>query len=233
MKNTTAIVTGASSGIGIAISKHLCSLGYNVIGIARSEAKLESVKKELGPCFMPVACDVSMSDCVPTLSKAFEAYQSKISVIVNNAGIIKRSTFVDSSEAQWTREFETNLFGSFRVVRAALPFLAKPSSIINIASTLGIRPIAETSVYSASKAAMLNWTKSIAIEFAPNIRVNAISPGIIETPIHQGRDLTQDGHLQPMNRVGMPSDLLPAVDYLINAQWVTGTNVVVDGGILL
>lgn len=147
----------------------------------------------------------------------------------------------------WLRQFEVNLMGPVRIARALFPYFKEHGggSIVNVASTLGMRPTGPTSAYSASKAAMINWTQSLALEGGPaKIRANCVCPGIVDTPIHsfhslqnlqKEQTLAQLNPLQPLGRIGQPEDVAKAVYFLGSdlSSWTTGSILAVDGGINL
>ncbi|MEQ1878068.1 MAG: SDR family oxidoreductase, partial [Bdellovibrionia bacterium] len=157
--------------------------------------------------------------------------------LVNNAGIFRRLGFADSDERDWRDQFELNLFAAVRVTKSLLPKLKAhgAGSIVNISSTAGARAVAGMSAYSATKAALNNWTQTLALELAPDIRVNAISPGLVDTPLHsfttkQKNDLKT---AQPLGRIGQPEDIATAALFLFESAWITGVILPVDGGISL
>ena len=241
--NKYVVVTGAGSGIGLEISKELFKTGYIPLIIGRNAEKLKKASKELDQSPY-LSCDLSKKDSTLELKKFFKALkQGKIYAVVNNAGAIKYGTFEDSSIDDWTFHYNANVVSAINCSKAFLENLKETSgSIVNISSTLGIKPIENTSGYSAAKAAMNSLTQSMALELAPNkIRVNSICPGIVNTPIHfESQSKTENWHqvfseAQPLGRVGEPEDIAGIVCFLISdrAQWITGGIIPVDGGILL
>ena len=243
MKKTskTVVITGGGSGIGEAIATSFAKENFRTIIIGRNKSKLETVAGKINNCEI-IICDLGSIKDVEKLKNKLKT--EKIDILVNNAGIIKRESFIDSSEESWMEQFNINLFGAVRITKALWPALKKShGSIVNISSTLGRRPIAMTTAYSASKAAMVNWTQSLALEGAPEkIRVNCICPGLVDTPIHsywgkkdaaslknrQGMDKAQ-----PLGRMGQPQDIADAVLYMSRAEWMTGSILSLDGGISL
>lgn len=242
-----AIITGASSGIGRQTAIDLSAQNYECVLLGRDLKKLEAVKA-LCPQSTIVSLDlqnpVTISEAAENILKAFKDLKMAHVVLVNNAGIVERLPFEKTPIESWESQFQTNLFGPVAFTQKILPLLSSQTSarIINVSSTLGLKPIAETSAYSASKAAVNNWTASLALELASkNILVTAICPGIIETPI-QSFYKTNDESLrntldkmQPLNRVGQPEDISRFISFLGDPKtnWVTGTIIPVDGGILL
>lgn len=235
------IVTGAGSGIGQAISIQLTQLGHLVFGLGRDLTKLKATTQACAEkSFIPISIDLSDSSQIAPLAdkvrQTLKATGKPLLGIVNNAGIYDYLPFTQSSDEVWERQFQVNLLGAVRVCREFYPDLkaSAPSSVLNISSTLGLRPIANTTAYSAVKAGMVNWTQSLALEWAPDqIRVNCICPGIIDTPMHAHRQLA--GEAQPLGRVGKPEDIAKAAIFLLSedSSWTTGAILNVDGGINL
>lgn len=235
------IVTGAGSGIGQSIAMAIAAQGHHVFGLGRDPKKLESTSKQIRPGgFTCTSVDLANADDSSRVAQEIRRWLGQISLpllgLVNNAGVYDFSLFTECSDAVWERQFNTNLLAAVRLTRIFYPELkaSAPSSVLNISSTLGLRPMAGTSAYSALKAAMVNWTKTLALEWAPDqIRANCICPGIVETPIHDGRELP--GELQPLGRVGQPQDIAKAALFLLSddSSWTTGAVLSVDGGINL
>lgn len=235
------IVTGAGSGIGKSLSKKLLEQGYTPVLIGRSLKKLQETAKELNnsPYF---SVDLSKESSIKELQKGYASLeQGVLKGVVNNAGVFKPMAFENTSTDDWLSHYENNLLTSINTSKAFLELLKKyGGSIVNVSSTLGLRPIANTSAYSASKAALINLSQSMAIELAPyKIRVNTVCPGIVDTPIHQPENRstwkTDASKLQPLGRIGEPEDISGVICHLISedSKWTTGTVIPVDGGILL
>ena len=236
------VVTGASSGIGAAIAKHLDASGFQIAILGRNEKRLNTVASELTHAPLILITDIAKSSDVKKALEKIQDWTEKIDLLVNNAGRIHRQYFLDSDEDDWSMHFETNLFGAFRITKGLFKLLkkAKFSHVINISSSLAYQPIASTSIYSASKAAMNNWTKSLSMEWAEHhICVNSINPGLIYTPIHdfyEKKDkasqmiIERANKISPLGRMGRVEDVVEAVDYLMKTTWVTGSVLTVDGG---
>lgn len=241
------IITGASSGIGQALAVRITTEGHYVLGIGRNTSKLSKTKELCASGrFTALTLDVAQSNL--NLDPVFEwINSSKIQLrgLVNNAGIFEPGLFADSSDESWNLQFNNNLMSAVRLTRALYGQLkeVKGSSVVNVSSTLGRRPIKGTSAYSAIKAAMNNWTQCLALEWAhEGIRVNCICPGLVDTPIHgfygQSDDViarTQAHAAQPLQRMGKPEEIAEAIWFLLSekSSWTTGSIVSVDGGISL
>lgn len=242
-----AIISGASSGIGQKIAIDLAQQDFKCLLLGRDLTKLKDTQAQCSNSEI-YAIDLQSESSILELSQLllnkFLASNIDHIVLINNAGIVERESFQTAPLESWQRQFQTNLFGPVFLTQKLLPLLKTKNSakIINISSTLGIKPIAETSAYSASKAAMNSWTQSLAIECAKdNIQVNAICPGIIETPLQsfystEDQKLRDDlNALQPLGRIGQPQDVSQVVQFLCDPKttWMTGSLLAVDGGILL
>ncbi len=237
MTKKAVLITGASSGIGAATAKEFSRQGYFIYLLGRNREKLQETALQCRNGASIIACD--LQDHIQVTKKINEVLAVKvhqIEVLVNNAGIFKRHSSVEGSDEIWLEQFQVNVLGALRVTRLFVPYFiqAGRGSIVNVSSTLGLKPTADTSAYSATKAAMINWTQSMAQELGgQNIRVNCVCPGIVETPIHQTQDLKSLGHLQPLGRVGQPEEIAKSIYFLASSDsaWTTGAILSVDGGI--
>lgn len=243
-----ALITGAGSGIGAATAIEYAKNGYFIYLMGRNREHLEEVALQCRSGASIVSCDITDPTALQKrLDDVLGAKIHKVEVLVNNAGIYKPNTVEESSDEIWKSHFEVNLFAPVRIVRAFFPYFKTQGggSIVNISSTLGIRPQGPTSAYSASKAAMNNWTQSLALEGGPfQIRANCICPGFVDTPIHnfhffepdrKQRALEKLSPLQPLQRIGTPEEIAKAAYFFGSelSSWTTGAVVSVDGGINL
>jgi NAD(P)-dependent dehydrogenase (short-subunit alcohol dehydrogenase family) len=240
------LITGASSGIGAAIAREFSSKGWKVHLFARNTARLNEVRSTLKNPSEIYTVDLSDAQAVVNAVKELHERNANISVLINNAGIYRPAAFDKEAADNWDWHFATNLFAPVRLTRLLWPQLVKNKGCVtNVSSTLGLRPIANTGAYSASKAALDNWTQTLALEGGPlGVRANAISPGLVDTPIHgfhksekeplkKLRETLQT--LQPLGRMGEPEDIARAVYFVSSAEasWMTGAIVPVDGGVTL
>lgn len=245
------VITGASKGIGRAIAQQL-ALDPNqmLLLIGRDATDLQKLCAEL-PCPSHYfICDFNESQQVTELIAKIRSFVSQgylLKGILNNAGIFKPQKSEEQRLDLWTTQFQVNLFSAVQLTEGLIDLLklASPSWILNIASTLGSKASAGVGAYGASKAAMIHWTQTLAIELGNSgVRANVISPGIVDTPLHGFHHLATDekekkvqqmGSLQPLGRIGNPSDIAQAAAYLCSpgASWVTGAVLNIDGGINL
>ncbi|MBL1275698.1 MAG: SDR family oxidoreductase [Ectothiorhodospiraceae bacterium] len=239
-KVRTAIVTGASTGIGYAISERFLNDGLNVVMNARTEADVIAAYEKLGsPSNVRyVVGDVATKATgLALVAAATEAFGG-VDILVNNAGVFNPKPFLDTEEADLYHFFSINFKGAYFTAQAAVPAMTKRGggSIVNIGTTLLEHAIAgfPASGAVASKAALHSLTEQLAAELSPdNIRVATIATGIIDTPLHakQGIDDANNlAGLHLLNRIGTPENMADAVAMLANNDFITGTTLRVDGG---
>ncbi len=240
-----ALVTGGGTGIGRGIAAAFAEAGATVVITSRRAEVLAEACAALGPSVRAEAADVSEEAAVEALAAAVVERHGGLDILVNNAGVVCAAPVWETSCDDWDRMFAVNVRGPFLLCRAFAGSLkARRGAILNISSTLGSAPIPQLSAYSASKAALDNLTRSLALELAPfGVRANAISPAVVDTPIHRQRfapgevesALAGMGAAHPLGRVGQPADIAAAALYLCSPQasWVTGVVLPVDGGMLI
>lgn len=245
LNDKVAIVTGASSDIGKGIVKRFVDEGAKVILVARDLEKLEEARKEIGneEVTASISCDLTdESQVLQAVNQIMDTY-GKIDILINNAGAINDPIhFHEMKDSEIKKLIDINLFGVFHMTKAVLSKMSdvKSGAIVNIGSISSERAIQRVhlAVYSSTKAAILMFTKSIAVEYARrNIRCNCVNPGIINSGMikpylddPQARKVLEER--LPLARIGEPIDVANAVLYLASdeANWVTGTILNVDGG---
>lgn len=240
LKGKTAIVTGASRGIGAAIALKLASMGANIAAVyaSRSDAADEICRqcRELhGVKAESFACDVSDFEQAKQTVKAIRDAFGGVQILINNAGVIRDGLLATMSESDFDRVLDVNLKGAFNMIRhCARGFMAaREGAIVNVSSVSGLMGNAGQANYSASKAGLVGLTKSVAKELAARgVRCNAVAPGFIQTDMTDSMSAASEQLAQaiPMKRLGKPEDVADAVAYLVCAEYVTGEVLRVDGG---
>lgn len=241
LKGKVAVVTGGSRGIGAAIALKLASIGASVAVIyAGNEAAAEDVcgkcKSEFGVDARSYACDVSDFDAVKQTVAAIKADFGSVHVLVNNAGVTRDGLVAMMKEEDFDKVIDINLKGAFNMIRHVTPLFlrGKEGCIVNVSSVSGIMGNAGQSNYSASKAGLIGLTKSVAKEYAAKgIRCNAVAPGFIRTDMTQALADNPLTSMIPLGKMGDVEDVAEAVAYLINAKYVTGEVLRIDGGIAM
>jgi 2-hydroxycyclohexanecarboxyl-CoA dehydrogenase len=237
-----ALVTGGNTGIGEAITKRLASEGARVgIGYVEDAAGAERLAASLepgSPC-AAVACDVTDDSSVATAVDAIEGRLGPLTTLVNNAGVLIRSPFLELDDDTWDRVLRVSLYGSFLCARLAIPRILRAGggSIVNMASELVGLGGPRLAPYVAAKAGVVGLTRSLAAEFGPErIRVNAVAPGPTDTRMVDRNGLTP-AFLDtiPLRRIGRPADVAAAVAFLCSddAAWITGQVLGVNGGLVM
>ncbi|MGV7207810.1 SDR family NAD(P)-dependent oxidoreductase [Oxalobacteraceae bacterium A2-2] len=240
MSTKTVIVTGASSGIGYAIAEAYLKRGYNVVGNARTLERLQAAAAQLGqPAnFLPVAGDIAKPETARALFERAIAAYGKVDILINNAGIFIAKPVGDYTEEDVNALVATNLAGFFYPAQQAARHMAARGDghIVSITASLGVQPTAKVPALLPVlvKGGLNQATRALALELAAsNVRVNAVAPGIIATPLHAGADEATWNYLKtlaPSGKAGTVQDIVDAVLYLTDSSYTTGTVLSVDGG---
>lgn len=243
-----ALVTGASRGIGLAIAENLLEAGRSVVASARDEVALLALRARYPDRVQPVLADWADSQAPDAVFEAALQAFGTLDELVCSAGIVRYAPLEQVSEADLRAQLEVNFIAPFRLLQRAGLYMRERQggAIVLLASTLGERPVKLTAAYSASKAALINAAQSCALELAPSVRVNVVSPGIVDTEmIRVGRateKLDEKGmeahlsglaQLHPLGRLGHPAEVAEAVRFALEASWMTGSVLTLDGGIRL
>jgi ketoreductase RED2 len=234
-----AVVTGSSSGIGAAVARAFAATGAGVVvNSSRSVAEGEAVAAGL-PDACYVQADIADPEGVQRLVDAALARWGRIDTLVNNAGttaLIPHHDVEAASVDVWRRIFEVNVFATWSLTVAALPALTEAKgSVVNVSSLAGLRPTGSSIPYAASKAALNHMTVLLAKVVGPDVRVNAVAPGLIDTPWTADWGTVREGVelMAPLKRVGRPEDVAEVVLALARSSYVTGQVVAIDGGLSL
>ncbi len=240
LQGKVALVTGSSSGIGEATARALAADGaVVVVNSARSVDEGEALAREL-PGATYVQADVADQAQARALVERTVADHGRLDVLVNNAGttqVIAHADFDAATPDVWRRILDVNVIGTWQVTVAAAPHLRASGEgvVVNVSSIAGERPTGSSIPYAASKAAISHLTVLLANVLAPDVRVNAVAPGLIDTPWTADWDEVRAfvRSQAPMQRVGTPQDVAHMVLALVGARYVTGEVVLVDGGLHL
>jgi Tropinone reductase 1 len=242
-----ALITGASAGIGLAITRELLSFGADAMLVARDADALEAVRDELLDEFPErsinaMAADVADDEDRREILDWVEDHADGLNILVNNAGGNLTKATVDYTEDEWRGIFEINLFSAFELSRYAHPLLTRHavSSIVNVGSVSGITAVRSGTPYGMTKAALQQLTRNLAVEWAEDgVRVNAVAPWYIRTRRTSGKLADADYYEEvidrtPMRRIGEPEEVASAVAFLClpAASYITGECIAVDGGFL-
>ena len=241
LSGKTALVTGASGGIGAEIARALHAQGATVALSGTRREALDSLAAEFSERVHVLPADLSDPAAALALITQAEAAMGSVEILVNNAGLTKDGLAMRMSDADWSKVLDVDLGAPFRLSRAALKFMMRRKSgrIINIGSIVGATGNPGQANYCAAKAGLSGLTKSLAQEIASrNITVNLIAPGFIATPMTDALNDAQKSALNekiPLGRMGTPADIAAAVVYLASdeAAWITGTTLHINGGMAM
>jgi 3-oxoacyl-[acyl-carrier protein] reductase len=237
----TALVTGATGGIGDAVARALHAQGATVAISGTRAAVLETLAAELGSRVHVLPCDLSDKDAVEKLVPDAEAKMAKLDILVANAGVTKDNLFVQLKDEDWDQVIAINLTATFRLTRAAVKTMMRRrfGRVIGISSVVGVTGNPGQGNYTASKAGMIGMMKTVGAEYAKrNVTANCIAPGFIATPMTDKLNEKQrEGILArvPAGRLGTPADIASAAVYLASdeAGYVTGQTIHINGGMAM
>ena len=240
LENKTALVTGGTKGIGAAIAREFLSFGARVCVVARSGEDIDKMKAQEGEMLTGIQQDMSKEDAFTNIMGFVEENFGNLDILVNNVGMNIRKKTEEYTRLEYERIIQTNLTSAFEMSRYAWPLLknVEGASIVNVSSVAGQKHLKTGSVYGMTKAAMIQFTKNLACEWAQyNIRVNAIAPWYIKTPL--ANEVLKDKSYYnevisrtPLEKIGDPEDVASLAAYLCMpaAKFITGQCISVDGG---
>jgi len=239
MERAVALVTGSTSGIGLAIARRLSQDGYAVVLHSRSSTAAGHALAAEWEGAAYVQADLAVdADRIRLVQEAVGQW-GRLDVLINNAGIsrvIPHSNLAAATPAVWQELHEVNVIAPFRLITEAESALRRASGcVVNISSHAGVRPKGASIPYAASKAALNHMTRLLAATLAPDIRVNAVAPGLVDTPLTADWKAARELWRQrsPMRRAATPEDIAQVVSMLVASDYLTGEIVMADGGLNL
>jgi NAD(P)-dependent dehydrogenase (short-subunit alcohol dehydrogenase family) len=244
LQGKVAVITGGSSGIGLATAKRFVAEGAFVFITGRRQEELDKAAKEIGRNVQAVNCDVSKLEDLDRLYKEVAATKGKIDILFANAGMVETVGTLAATPDHFDRTFNTNARGAFFTVQKALPLLNDGASIMLTGSGVWQKGMPIYATYAATKAALRSYVRTWTAEFAGRgIRANVISPGPIETPIFDAQFSTKEGADAlreqfkaniPLHRLGLPEEIASAALFLASKEssYITGIDLPVDGGLV-
>ncbi len=244
-RGKVAVVTGGSTGIGLAIAKAIAGEGGHVYITGRRQAELDKAKAEIGEGVSVVRGDVASLEDLDRLFATVGEAKGRVDVLVANAGVVEHASVDEATPERYDRMFDVNARGVFFTVQKALALMGEGGSIVVVSSALHSMAVPGDSVYCATKAAVRSFTKTWAMELkGRGIRVNTLSPGATDTPIidlqfpveaEAEKARVAMAALTPIGRLGRPEELAAAALYLASddSRFTTGADLVVDGGLQL
>ncbi|SAL80692.1 short chain dehydrogenase [Caballeronia terrestris] len=234
----TVLVTGGNSGMGLATAQAFAAEGARVVITGRDAATLAAAKETLGANALAIANDAGSVSAARDLAARLSAEGIRLDALFINAGIAKFAPFPDVDEAMWDESFNTNVKGAYFQIQSVLPLLNEGASIVLNGSINAHIGMPASSVYAASKAALITFAKTLSAELLPRgVRVNVVSPGPVSTPLHEKLGLSDDVAAQlqaqiPLGRFGRSSEVAATVLHLASPEsgFIVGTEIIIDGG---
>jgi NAD(P)-dependent dehydrogenase (short-subunit alcohol dehydrogenase family) len=243
LEGKIAVVTGGSSGIGLAAAKKFVEEGAYVFIVGRRQSELDKAGAEIGRNVTAVQADVANLDDLDRLYGIVKDQKGAVDIVVASAGFVERKLTQDATPAHFDKTFGINARGVYFTVQKALPLLRRGGSVVLVSSGLHLKGLPEHGTYAATKAALRSFARTWAMELKDRgIRVNTLSPGAVDTPIIDGQFKSKEeadgaraffASITPLGRIGRPEEMASAVLYLASddSSYSTGIDLVADGGI--
>jgi NAD(P)-dependent dehydrogenase (short-subunit alcohol dehydrogenase family) len=243
LNGKVAVITGGSSGIGLAAAKRFVEEGAHVFIMGRRQSELDKAKAEIGKNVSTVQGDVASLSDLDRLYRTVKTEKGGIDIVVASAGIVERVLTQDATPEHFDKTFGINARGVYFTVQKALPLLRKGGSVVLVSSGLHLKGLPEHGTYAATKAAVRSFARTWAMELKDRgIRVNTLSPGPVETPIIDGQFKSKEeadgaraffASITPLGRIGRPEEMAAAILFLASddSSFSTGIDLVADGGI--
>jgi len=243
LKNKVAVVTGGSSGIGLAIAKRFAQEGAQVAITGRNQKSIDQAIAEIGPNGLGIQGDVSKLDDLTRIYQTVADHFGKVDTLIVNAGVYVIAPLADFTEEQFDQVSDINFKGAFFSVQKALPVLNDGASVVLVSSTVNGKGVPNHAAYSATKAAVRSLARSFSVELLDRkIRVNALTPGPVDTPVFatvagspEGAEAMKQamGNFTPVKRVAQPEELAAAALYLASddSAFMLGAELLLDGGL--
>lgn len=230
------VVTGVTGGIGKEICARLVKSGHRIFGLSRNSDKLQSVAQELGEKFRPILCDLRNREQIVNSAQQILSIANRVDCLINNAAVLRMDEAHRVAESDLDEQIDVLFKAPFLLTNAFIPGMIHQGSglIINMGCVAGTRASPKMSVYAAAKAALISMTKSLALEYAERgIRVVSISPGTVQTNLMDKIMLAMIQKRVPLKRLAQPAEVAALVEYLLSpeASYITGENIILDGGI--
>lgn len=234
---TTTLITGANKSLGFETARQLVAAGHTVYVGARDPQRGKEAATALDARF--VQLDVTSDESVDAAARQLENEVGRLDVLVNNAGIswpVPHAELDALSAEDWRRVLDVNLIAPWLLCTAALPALRESNGcVVNVTSHAGVRPKGSSIAYAASKAALNHVTKLLAAALGPDVRVNAVAPGLVDTPLTASWTEAQElwRTSSPMRRAAQPSDVADLISAVVHNNYLTGEVIILDGGLNL
>lgn len=243
LQGKVAVITGGSSGIGLATARRFVKEGAYVYIVGRRQAELDRAREQIGGNVSTIQGDVRKLEDLDRLYARVQSEKGKIDILVANSGVVEPQKFAETTESNFDNTFGVNVRGLLFTVQKALPIIRDGGAVVVISSIAAFKGIAGYTTYSASKASVRSFVRTWTVELKERgIRVNAISPGPIDTPIMESQATSTKGSDEirasfaaavPLSRLGRPEELASAILFLASdeSSYVAGADLVVDGGL--